>query len=575
MVGQPSTLTWVFSNADTCEIDQGIGPVQPGDSIVVNPQQTTTYTITATSAGGIAKDSVTVSFTQPTVEIHADHEILDEGETATLTWSFANADSASINQGIGDVQSGGSLVVDPQRTTTYTITATGPGGTTTGQVSVTCLAPTVEIQADPGSVIEGQTAALTWQADHASTWIIEPIIGAVDSRGSIDVTPNITTTYTLTASGRGGTVSTAATLVVINPPSITMIEPDGSADHAHTSYTIRWTDRDPDSDAIISLYYDINNSGVDGTLIVTGISENADGQNDTYVWDTSGVPNGDYYVYARIEDGVNAPVIGYSSGVVSVDHAATDEIKLTAPDGAAYDYFGSSVAISGDYAVVGAPGSGEAGAAYIFKKEGLAWVEQIKLTPGDGAAGENFGTWVSISGDTLAVGAPKRNANTGAAYVFTRDGSTWTQQARLIAGDGQAYDEFGACISISGDTLVVGAPNHDDYSGAAYVFTRQGSSWSEPIKLDGGGAAVAGHFGNSVSISEDTLIIGSPSAGNQNSLTAQRLPGWCQVLTASMTTRCASRHALILLDSWGSPCRDCAITPAHAARRAGLMDFIE
>jgi hypothetical protein len=515
VVGQPSTLTWVFSNADTCEIDQGIGPVEPGGSILVSPQQTTTYTITATGPGGIAKDHVTVAFTPPTVQISADRQVLDEGETATLTWSFANADTASINQGIGVVQSGGSLVVDPQRTTTYTITATGPGGTTTDQVTVTCLAPTVEIQADHGSVIEGQTAALTWQADHASTCIIEPIIGAVDSKGSIDVTPNITTTYTLTASGRGGTTSTAATLVVINPPSISLIEPGRNGDHANYSYTIRWTDKDHDSDAIISLYYDINNSGADGTLIVTGIGENADGQYDTYLWDTSGVPNGNYYVYARIEDGVNGPVIDYSPGVVAIDHAATDEIKLTAPDGAAYDYFGSTVAISGDYAVVGAPGSGDTGAAYIFKKEDTTWVEQIKLTPGDGAASENFGTWVSISGDTLAVGAPKSNANTGAAYVFTRDGSTWTQQARLIAGDGQAYDEFGACISISGDTLVVGAPNHDDYSGAAYVFTRQGSSWSEPIKLDGGGATVAGHFGNSVSISEDTLIIGSPSVGNQ------------------------------------------------------------
>ena len=113
------------------------------------------------------------------------------------------------------------------------------------------------------------------------------------------------------------------------------------------------------------------------------------------------------------------------------------------------------------------------------------------------------------------MGAPYGNGDTGAAYVFTREGFTWTRQARLIAADGQAWDDFGACVSISGDTLVVGAPKHNDYSGAAYVFERLGGSWSEPIKLDGGGAALDGHFGASVSISEGTLIVGSPSVGNQ------------------------------------------------------------
>jgi hypothetical protein len=514
-VGDAVTLTWVFSNADTCIIDQGIGQVQLGGSVVVYPQRTTTYAIRADGPGGTVMDSVTVAYTPPSAAIAADREILDEGETAVLTWNFSNADSCSIDQGIGVVQPGGSLVVDPDRTTTYTITAVGPGGRVTDSVTLTCLAPTVVVQTEPAIVVEGDSATLTWQADHAAACLIEPYLGQADLNGSISVSPFLTTTYTITVSGRGGTTSAQATVVVVNPPSIRVTEPDGNDDNAHTSYTIRWTDKDDDSDAVISLYYDINNSGADGTLIVGGIDENPDGLDDRYEWDTTNIPAGAYYVYALIDDGINDSMIDYSNGVVTIDHTVTDELKLTAADGAANDYFGSTVAISGDYAVVGAPGSGDAGAAYIFMKEGAAWVEQMRLIPGDGAVGDHFGEWVSISGNTVVVGAPGGDGGTGAAYVFTRDGSTWTQQARLIASGGQAWDDFGACLSISGDTLVVGAPNHNDYSGAAYVFTRQGSSWSESTKMDGGGAAAGGHFGASVSISEDALIVGSPSVGNQ------------------------------------------------------------
>ena len=513
--GDEVTLTWVFSNADTCEINQGIGQVQLGGSVVVHPERNTTYTISAAGPGGLAIDSVTVAYTPPTAAIHVDRENLDEGEKAILTWNCSKADTCTIDQGIGVVQPAGSLVVDPEETITYTITAVGPGGRVTDSVTLTCLAPTVVVQTDPAVIVEGESATLTWQADHAATCVIEPYLGQADLTGSIAVSPSITTTYTVTAAGRGGITSNQATVAVVNPPSIHLIAPDGSDDYANDSYTIRWTDSDYDSNAIISLYYDINNTGADGSLIASGISENPDGLNDRYAWDTTNIPAGAYYVYALIEDGLNDPVFGYSHGMVTIDHAVSDEIKLIANDGAAYDYFGNTVAISGDYAIVGAPGSGDAGAAYIFKKEGAAWVEQIKLTPVDGVAGENFGAWVSISGDTVAVGAPKRNANTGAAYVFTREDSTWTRQARLVAGDGQAWDNFGACVSISGDTLVVGSPNHDDYSGAAYVFHRLGSFWSESIKLDGGGTDPDGHFGASVFINEDTLIVGSPSVGNQ------------------------------------------------------------
>ncbi len=103
-------------------------------------------------------------------------------------------------------------------------------------------------------------------------------------------------------------------------PSITIIEPDGIDDSADTTYTITWTDEDPDDDASIALYYDIDNSDEDGTLIVSGISE--DDETDAYEWDTFLVPEGDYYVYAVIDDGVNPQVIDYSAGPVTISHCS-------------------------------------------------------------------------------------------------------------------------------------------------------------------------------------------------------------------------------------------------------------
>ena len=590
-VGQSATLSWVFANADTCVIEPGVGEVQSGESLVVTPQATTTYTITAAGPGGTATDSITVSFPKPAteihadpehldtvgqsatlswvfanaetcviepgigevqsgeslvvtpqsdhhlydyrhwsrwhgartsspwplrppaVDIHADKETLDEGETATLTWTFDHADTCTIDHGIGEVQSGGSRVVDPAGTTTYWITASGPGGIARDWVTLTCLAPAADIQANPATVTEGQAATLSWQVDHAATVVIEPDIGSVDANGSFTVAPVVTTTYTLTASGRGGTTSDQATLTVVNPPSISLIDPDGDADQADTSYTVRWTDRDPDSNAAIALYYDINNSGADGTLIVSGIEEDPDGLHDAYTWDTSDIPAGSYYVYARIEDGTNDPAIAYSPGTVTVDHSVSSETKLTAGNGEAYDYFGAAVAIDGDFAVVGSAYHGDAGAAYIFQKEGAAWVEKAMLTSGDGASGEHFGESVSISGNTVVIGASNGNGNAGAAYVFVHDGTTWTQQAILTASDAEAGSNFGGCVSVSGDTLVVGAPQQGG-PGAAYVFTRQDNVWAQTQKMVLAGETEDVQFGAGVAIHGEALIVGAPYFDN-------------------------------------------------------------
>jgi len=149
--------------------------------------------------------------------------------------------------------------------------------------------------------------------------------------------------------------------------------------------------------------------------------------------------------------------------------------KLTAGDGAASDHFGYPVSISGDTVVVGAAGDdSDKGSAYVFEKTGNNWIKTAKLTASDGAAGDYFGYSVSISGDTVVVGAVADNTYQGSAYVFEKplfggwqDTST---AAKLTASDGAADDKFGRSVAIKGNTVVVGADGDDSYQGSAYIF---------------------------------------------------------------------------------------------------------
>jgi hypothetical protein len=153
---------------------------------------------------------------------------------------------------------------------------------------------------------------------------------------------------------------------------------------------------------------------------------------------------------------------------------------LTAADGAFNDRFGQSVSISGDYAVVGAyyddDNGGNSGSAYIFKRYGTNWSQQAKLTASDAAAIDQFGVSVSISGNSAIVGAwndDDSGSNSGSAYMFKRSGTSWPQQAKLLAADGAASDYFGNSVSISGAYAITGAYYDDDKgddSGSAYMF---------------------------------------------------------------------------------------------------------
>jgi predicted amidohydrolase len=196
--------------------------------------------------------------------------------------------------------------------------------------------------------------------------------------------------------------------------------------------------------------------------------------------------------------------------------------KLIPNDGAADDYFGISVSVSGDTAVVGArlddtAAGGDTGSAYVFVRSGTTWSLQQKLLASDGAPGDSFGTSVSVSGDTLLVGAPVADtaggADAGAAYVFVRSGTTWTEQQKLVPPDAAADDDFGFSASLSGGTAVIGAPSDDTAAGfnagSAYVFVRAGTTWSLQQKLVASDAAAFDAFGFSVSASGDTALLGA------------------------------------------------------------------
>lgn len=229
---------------------------------------------------------------------------------------------------------------------------------------------------------------------------------------------------------------------------------------------------------------------------------------------------------------------------------------LLAPFGGHNDGFGGSVAIEGDTIVVGATreasnatgvngdqtnnAAQNAGAAYIFIRSAGAWSFQAYLKASNTGAGDQFGTSVAISGNTLLVGAPSEASNatavngsqsdnsmssSGAAYVFVRNGTVWTQQAYLKASNTQANSDFGHSVAIMGDTAVIGSPSEDGNSfgvngdqtnttatdsGAGYVFVRSGNAWSQEAYLKASNTEAGDGFGASVAIAKDTIIVGAP-----------------------------------------------------------------
>lgn len=193
------------------------------------------------------------------------------------------------------------------------------------------------------------------------------------------------------------------------------------------------------------------------------------------------------------------------------------EAKLLAGDGAAEDYFGAAVALDGDYAVIGAWGDDYGGAAYAFHREGTNWTQQSKLVASDNASGDQYGYSVSLYGDCAAVGAWQDDdlgAQSGSAYVFRRGGTNWAQEANLAAADAASSHFFGAAVSVHSNRVLVGAA--DTVSGfgcgEAYLFCHTGSNWQQEAKLIASNALAGNRFGASVSLFAEYAAIGAPDA---------------------------------------------------------------
>lgn len=214
---------------------------------------------------------------------------------------------------------------------------------------------------------------------------------------------------------------------------------------------------------------------------------------------------------------VGSSAANASTGVAYVFTRAgsswTLQQTVTASDGASFDLFGSSVSLSGGTVAIGASGKGSgAGAVYLFVNTSGTWAQQAEVTASDGAAGDGLGYAVALSGGTLLAGAYAAG-QTGAAYVFTSNGSVWSQQAKLTAADGAANDFFGLSVALSGSTALIGAYGSANQAGAAYVFTTSAGTWSQRQKLLASDSTPQSQFGFSVSVSGNAAVIGANGPG--------------------------------------------------------------
>ena len=193
------------------------------------------------------------------------------------------------------------------------------------------------------------------------------------------------------------------------------------------------------------------------------------------------------------------------------------EQKLLASDGTPGNNFGFSVAVRGDVALIGSGDSEAApaaGAAYVFRFDGTSWVQEQKLTASDATAFDDFGTAVALSADTALIGAEGNGAG-GAAYVFQFDSETsqWFEVQKLVPGNGDVNGQFGRVVALEDATALVGAWAADD--GAAYVFRLVDGTWLEQQRLLAAPGPWLASFGRSVALSGDTAVVGAPGENAQ------------------------------------------------------------
>jgi FG-GAP repeat len=267
-------------------------------------------------------------------------------------------------------------------------------------------------------------------------------------------------------------------------------------------------------------------------------------QGDTIVVGDSDADNGPGTAYVFVK-----PAGGWTD--------MTPTATLSSSDSMANDYFGGSVAISGDTIVIGASGDNSyTGATYVYVKPANGWTdmtETAKLTASDGQPYDFMGGAVSISGNTVVAGATQKYPSNGKAYVFVEPPTGWAdvnQTAELTASDGQAGGRFGASVSISNDTILVGAVDLSTAFGAAYVYIKPASGWNnstQTAELSPADGLV--YFGTPVLISGKTAIVGAPQRSRGENFEeggayvfSEPTGGWKNLASNTVLTGSDARH---------------------------------
>lgn len=253
---------------------------------------------------------------------------------------------------------------------------------------------------------------------------------------------------------------------------------------------------------------------------------------DPLVWNEQKVTandgvGGDFFGYTVAMSGnvalVGSPFAASSAGAVYVFMESggtwTQTQKLTPSNGAQDGYFGRSLAIDGTTALIGAPAAGlggAQGAVYVFSESNDTWSQTQELQAIDGVAGDSFGSAVAMHGSTAMVSAPRATVNgnyaQGAVYVFTDSNGSWIQAQKLISNDGAEDDFFGRSLALLADTAVVGEDYYNLDQGTAYVFTKSAGSWSQTQQLFASDGVPNDHFGEAVALYGTTVLVSSPQA---------------------------------------------------------------
>jgi hypothetical protein len=561
-------------------------------SVVVTPTSTTTYTVTVTNANNCSATTTSVVTVNPLPV-----PVINVEETSGLTnndGTVCVGASTTLTASGGTVYSwsNGSateaITVSPSVTTTYTVTVTNANGcstATTRTITVNTLpVATLSVSETSGAVNNDGNICLGSSAYLIATGGTSYAWSNGSTAGIITVSPPVTTTYTVTVSNSNGcTVTATTTITVFFPPSITAVSTvcapaatvitlTGDFFTGTTQVTINGTNcpsftvisatqinvSKPISGPIqsVSVTNTCGTTTYQANVSVTSFSPSA-GQPGTIVDITGvnmaclqsvtigGVPqiilaNNDNSARVFIMPGsTTGPITVTSTNNSTAASAATYTVSATPNPyvqqgnkqvgGSAIGNAqqGTSVAVSsdGNTAVIGGSfDDTNKGAAWIYVRNGTAWSQQGGKLIGTGAVGTaKQGTAVAISaeGNTVAVGGPLDNTSAGAVWIFTRSSGVWSQQGNKLTGTGAAGNaQQGSALSLSasGDILAVGGPADNMFGGATWIFTRSAGTWTqEGSKLVGTGMVGQARQGGSVAISSDgtTLIVGGNNDMNR------------------------------------------------------------